>query len=182
MKTLKTAKECAYIAVFVAVLIAAQFMLSAVPGVEVVTVFFVAYVYVFGVWRGAVAAVAFSLLRQFVFGFFPTVLILYLLYYVLLAVVFGALGRKGVKGIKDWKTLFFVVPIACACTVAFTLLDNVITPLWLAASRQAAKAYFISSLSFMIPHVLCVGITVGLLFLPIAKVFLLVKGNLCKNK
>ena len=58
--TLRAAKECAYLAVFVALLIAAQFVFSFLPGVEIVTVLFVGYAFVFGVKRGMLAATAFS--------------------------------------------------------------------------------------------------------------------------
>ena len=77
-----------------AFVIGAQFALSVIPGVELVTVSFVAYAYVFGYRRGMVAATAFSLLRQLVFGIFPTVLLLYLIYYNALVCVFGLLGEK----------------------------------------------------------------------------------------
>ena len=71
-----TAKECALISVFVSLVIAAQIALSAIPGVEIVTVLFVVYSFSCGVKRGMLSATAFSILRQIVFGFFPTVLIL----------------------------------------------------------------------------------------------------------
>ena len=77
----RSAKECAYLAVFVALLIGGQLALSAVPGVEIVTVLLVAYAFVFGACRGMMVATAFSLLRQMVFPFSPTVLVLYLIYY-----------------------------------------------------------------------------------------------------
>ena len=93
-KTPHPAKECAYIAVFVALLIALQLALTAVPGVEAVTVLFVSYAYVFGWKRGMAAATAFSLLRQMVFGFYPVVLILYLLYYNGMAALFGTMGKR----------------------------------------------------------------------------------------
>ena len=80
-KMVRSAKECTLVAVFVALLIAAQLVLSAVPSVEVVTVLFAAFAFSFGTCRALTAATAFSLLRQLVFGFFPTVLILYLIYY-----------------------------------------------------------------------------------------------------
>ena len=67
-------KDCAYIAVFVALTIAAQLCLSFLPGVEVVTVLFITFSFVFGCRRGVAAATVFSLLRQLIFGFFPTVL------------------------------------------------------------------------------------------------------------
>ena len=53
-------KDCAYIAVFVALTIAAQLCLSFLPGVEVVTVLFVAFSFVFGCRKGIAAATAFA--------------------------------------------------------------------------------------------------------------------------
>ena len=161
-------KECAYIAVFVALTIAAQLCLSAVPGVEVVTVLFVAFAFVFGCRQGIIAATAFSLLRQLVFGFSPTVLILYLIYYNLLALLFGVLGRCIALKVK-WVPVLTV--IACVCTVGFTMLDNVITPLWLGYSGRVFKMYFWASFSFMLPQVICTAVSVGVLFFPLAKFF-----------
>lgn len=171
--TLKgTAREIAQIAVFVALVIASQFALSFVPGVEIVTLLFVAYAFTFGVRRGILAATAFSLLRQIVFGFFPTVLILYLVYYNLLTVSFALLGKK-VK--SPLKSLWWLVLVACLCTVVFTLLDDVITPLWYGFTKEAARAYFVSSLPVMFPQTICTAVTVGTLFFPLYKVFSLIK-------
>jgi energy-coupling factor transport system substrate-specific component/cob(I)alamin adenosyltransferase len=77
----------------VAILVAAQLCFSMLAGVEVVTVLFVAYAFVFGWKRGVIAAVSFSLLRQLVFGFFPQVLCLYLVYYPLLTLFSGCWGK-----------------------------------------------------------------------------------------
>lgn len=171
----RSAKECAYIAVFVALVIAAQLALSAVPGVEVVTVLFVTYAYTFGIKRGMAAATAFAVLRQLVFGFYPVVLVLYLVYYNALAAVFGKMGKLQ---FPPAKILPFAVAIACFCTVCFTLFDDILTPLWYGFSRRAAKAYFFSSLPFMIPQTVCAGISVGLLFLPLQKTFRLIQRSL----
>ena len=54
-----TAKELAQLAVFVALVIAAQFALSFIPGVEIVTLLFVVYAFTFGIYRGTLAATAF---------------------------------------------------------------------------------------------------------------------------
>ena len=86
-KTVISAKDCAYIAVFAALTIAAQLALSVLPGVEAVTVLFISFSFVFGIKRGVIAATAFTLLRQFVFGVFPVVLVLYLIYFNLLACI-----------------------------------------------------------------------------------------------
>lgn len=163
-----TAKECALLAVFVAVVIASQTVFSAIPGVEIVTVLFVTYSFSAGWKMGTLAATAFSLLRQIVFGFFPTVLILYLVYYNLLALCFGLLGRKIKKPIK---ALPLIVIIACFGTVLFSVIDNIITPLWYGYSERAARAYFFASLPFMLPQVICTAISVTCLFLPLWKVF-----------
>ena len=171
----RSAKECAYLAVFVALVIAAQVALSLVPGVEVVTVLFVSYAFSFGWKRGMVAATAFSLLRQVVFGVYPTVLALYLLYYNALTFVFGLLGRKTQA---TGKTLWKIVLLACFSTVCFTMIDNVLTPLWYGYSARATKLYFYASLPFMIPQVICTAITTLALFLPLKKVFSMVKKSL----
>ena len=91
-KVFATARYCAITALFVAITIAAQLALSAVPGVELVTVLFVSFCFASGVKQGMLAATAFSLLRQIIFGVFLNVLVLYLVYYNLLALCFWLLG------------------------------------------------------------------------------------------
>jgi len=175
-KLFGSAKECAFLAVFVALLIASQLAFSAIPGVELVSVLFIAYSFVFGAGRGVLAATAFSLLRCFLFGFFPTVLALYLLYYNLLVLLFGFLGKRPIR--TGWKQLLFLTPVACVCTAAFTGLDNLLTPLFYGYTAQAWKLYALASLYFMIPQVFCTAITVPLLFFPLKKTFLLAKRRL----
>ncbi|MBR2341004.1 MAG: hypothetical protein IKA72_01165 [Clostridia bacterium] len=165
-KRINTAKECAFLAVFVAVVIAVQIALAIVPAVELVTVLFVAYSFVMGWKRGMLAATAFSLLRQMIFGFFPNVLLLYLLYYNCLTLGFGLLGKKLQTTVK----LPLIVILSCVGTVLFTLTDNIITTVWYAYSAKAAKAYILASLSVMFPQVVCTAVSVSLLFLPLWKV------------
>ena len=171
----RSAKECAYLAVFVSLLIASQIALSFIPGVEIITVSFVAYSLAMGTRRSMLAATAFSLLRGFVFGFFPSVLLLYLIYFNLLALCFGLIGWKWQVGVK---TLPLLALIACLCTVCFTLIDCVLTPLWYAYSAEAANAYFLASLPFVLSQVICTAISVSLLLLPLNKAFSLVKKQL----
>ena len=161
-------KDCTYVAVFVALTIAAQLCLSFLPGVEVVTVLFVAFSFAFGCRMGLMAATVFSLLRQFLFGFFPTVLILYLIYYNLIALLFGFLGKW--KGLS-LKKIVALTALSCVCTVCFTLLDNIITPLWYGYSGKVFRLYFMASLSVMAPQVICTAISVGVLFFPLVKIF-----------
>ena len=135
-KQINTAKDCAFLATFVAVVIAIQLGLSFVPGVELVTVLFVCYSFAMGVKRGMLAATVFALLRQLVFGFYPVVLILYVVYFNFLTLCFGFLGKK-----ESDKFVFLILItfIACLFTVAFSMLDNVLTPLWYGYSKKAMR-------------------------------------------
>ena len=169
------AKDCAYIAVMVALLIAAQLALSTLPGVEVVTVLFLAFSFVFGVKRGMIAATAFSILRQIVFGVFPTVFVLYLIYFNLLACIFGAFGKKWKPTMKN---LVWITAIACLCTAGFTMLDNILTPLFYGYTPRAMEAYFYASIPFMISHLVCTAVSVGVLFLPLERIFRWIKTRL----
>ena len=168
------AKECAYIAVFVALVIAAQLALSALPGVEIVTVLFISYAYAFGCKRGMLSATAFTLLRQLLFGFFPSVLFLYFIYYNLLALVFGRLGKKYKKPTqKTW----LVLVLACAFTIGFTLLDCVISSLFYGFTFAGIKAYLFSSLPVCGIQTVCTGVTVGATFIPLTKTFNVIKKS-----
>lgn len=167
---MKTTKDLAIIGVYAALLVGGQFALSAISGVEIVTILFTAFCFYFGVWRGIAVGVTFSLLRTLVFGFFPNVLILYLVYYTLFAVVIGLIGKAMNRSI-DIKNLIIIVLSVLALTVIFTLLDNIITPLYYAYSEKMAKAYWVSSVATLIPQVICAGITVSLLFPPLVRIF-----------
>ena len=171
---IKTSKEIAVIALTVALLIAGQFVLSGVKGVEVVTVILLTFCYCFGAKMGMLTATAYSLLRCFFFGFFINVIILYLVYYNLFAIVIGLISGK----IKDKGKAFrlAVLTVAAAVlTACFSLIDSVITPLYYGYSHDAALLYFYACLPVMGAQVLCAVITVLALFIPLEKVFGTVK-------
>lgn len=176
-KILYSAKECAYVAVFTGLLIAVQLVLSALPGIELVTLLLVTFSFTMGVHRSIISATLFSLLRQFIFGFSPTVLILYLIFYNLLCLCFGLLGKRLKANIKG---LIIVVVATAIISTLFTLLDDIITPLYLGYSLKATKAYFFASLPVMAIQTACASISVFCLFLPLNKVFEKVKKTLVK--
>ncbi len=168
-------KEVAYIAVFVALLIVSQLVLSVASGVEIVTLLFVCFAFSFGIVRSVIAATAFSLLRLLIFGFAPTALIVYLVYYPLFCIPFALLGR--------WKKgLFILLPcavvLAVFCVPCFTLLDDWITPLYYGLSVEQTIAYFYYSLPVMLTQTVCAGITVAVGFIPITKAFKIIKNRL----
>ena len=113
----------AVVAVFSALLLGAQYALWFVKGVEVVTVLLLVFSYRFGVKCGVLSAVAFSLLRCLLFGFFPNVVLLYLIYYPLFAACFGILGNV-LRRRVDLKTQLLVTALAVLFTALFTLLDD----------------------------------------------------------
>lgn len=183
-RMVNTAKECAYLAVFTALVIATQLVFAAVPGVELVTVLFISYAFVFGWKRGMATATVFSLLRQFIFGVYPTVLILYIVYYNFLALLFGFLGvgfGKKMTMRMDKKTfgiLCLIVVISCIATMCFTMFDNILTSLWYGYSERAREAYFYASLPVMTSQTICSAVSVSVLFLPLRLAFLYVKKGL----
>ena len=162
------AKKITLSGVYVALLIASQWVFSFVAGVEIVTVLLLAFAYRPGIKTGLLTATAFSLLRCFLFGFVPQTVVLYLIYYNLFALFFGWLGTK--TGERYGAGMHFIlVFLACAFTACFTLLDDIITPLFLGFNLSAAKAYFIASLPVMLTQVICSAVTVGVLFFPVYK-------------
>ncbi len=167
---MKATKDIALVSVFTALLIGGQFILSGITGIEIVTVLLLSFSYYFGISRGLFVANAFSLLRCFIFGFFPTVIILYLVYYNLFVVVFGLLGMR-FKKYLNVKIHVLLVLIACIMTITFTGLDDIITPLYYGFSLDATKAYAVASLAAVIPQVICTIFTVTLLLPILIRVF-----------
>ena len=157
------------VAICVAMLIGGQLALSVISGVEIVTVMMLCLCFSYGIHTGVAVATVFSLLRCFVFGFQVNVIVLYLVYYNLFVLVFGGVGNV-FKREYSIKKHVIIVALALVMTTAFTLLDDVITPLIYSYNLNATKAYFIASLYTLIPHLVCSAVTVSLLFPALTKV------------
>ncbi len=171
---MKTAKEIAILGVLVALLIGGQFILSGISGIEIITVIFTSFCFYFGVWRGIIVATSFSLLRCFIFGFFPNVIVLYLIYYNLVAIVFGLLGKAFLKKL-DVKKVIIIVLIAVFLTVVFTLIDLLLMGIFYGFT--VLNAYFLSGIPTLITQIICVAVSVFLLFVPLLKVYKTIKIN-----
>ena len=157
------------VAMSVALLIAVQIALSAISGVELVTVILLCLSFCYGIKTGLAIATTFSLLRCFFFGFQIHIIVLYLIYYNLFALFFGWLGKR-LDGEITLVRLGIVVASAVVFTVLFTMLDNVITPLVFGFHENAARVYFLQSLTAMVPQTICAAVTVSLLFTPLVRV------------
>ena len=181
-----TTKGLASTAVVVALLIGVQFVFSFVPGIELVSLLLCVFCVAFGPVYGVIAAIAFALLRAFVFGFNPNVMILYVVYYPAFALATGFYGRllkrARYKGdVADESTesprkpakkgtialLIAVLTVLVALiTCTFTLLDDVITPFVMGFGRNSTAIYFYRSLPVMATQVACAATSVAVLFYP----------------
>ncbi len=171
-RAIKSAKEIAELAAFVAVIIAAQWVLSFLMGVEVVTLLIAVYSFSRGAKRGMVVVTIFSALQQVLFGIYIPSWIEYLLCFNGLALCFGGWGKKIRYPLRN---LWWLTIVACLFTMARILLDDVLSPLWFQMSREAAKGYFLSSLPVLGINTLCTAVTVGVLFIPLHNAFRLIK-------
>ena len=166
---MNSAKKIILPGVFTALLIGGQLALSGISGIEVVTVLLLTFVYKYGIVQGLLVANSFSLLRCFIFGFIPNVIVLYLIYYNIFVLVFGFLG-KVFRHEYSIKTHIIVLFISIIMTAMFTMVDNILTPLMYGFTANAAKAYFIASLYTVIPQITCTFLTVLIIFPGLLKV------------
>lgn len=171
---MKSTKFIVLVAMSVALLIAVQMALTMISGVELVTVILLCLCFCYGIRVGLAIATTFSLLRCFFFGFQINVIVLYLVYYNLFALFFGWLGKR-FDGETTWLRTGIVVVSAVAFTVLFTLLDDAITPLIYGFHPNAAKVYFLQSLTAMVPQVVCAAVSVSVLFIPLTRVIRKIK-------
>ena len=237
------ARMVAVCAVMTALLLAVQCALSFVAGVELVTAFLLVFCYVFGAKYGMVTATAFSLLRNFFFGFAPDVIVLYLIYFNAFALVFGAMGKRrghwaeyvcpalvlllaagalalAILGlpvsplmaarlevmlwalfavllalfvgsvvllflggrVRIGREAAVLASLAAFCTVCFTLLSDVITPLFYGWSMDVAIGYFYTGFFAMVPQTLCAAVSVTLLFYPLERAFFMVLPPVRKKR
>ena len=82
-------------------------------------------------------------------------------------------GRRAGQG----REAASLAALAALCTVCFTLLDDVLTPLFYGYSFDAAVAYFYAGFFAMLPQTICTVLSVLLLFYPLRKVFAQAAGG-----
>lgn len=79
------------------------------------------------------------------------------------------LQKRG-KDVANIPELLTVAGIAAVCTVCFTLLDDIICPLFYGWSSLTALTYFYASLMAMLPQTVCTIVSVNTLYLPLTAV------------
>ena len=160
-----SAREVAYVAVMTALLIAAQYALAAVAGIELVTALFLPFCTVFGVRRGCMVATCFSLLRCLLWGFAVNVIALYLIYYNLSPLVLGLWGGPP-RPLPPPRGLVSRPLAAAFMTVCFTLLDDLISPLILG---MRFAPYFYASLAVLAVQPAFAAASCAVLYLPLER-------------
>lgn len=112
------ARAVALVGIMAATLECGKLVLSFLPNIEVVTILCAIYGYVFGIY-GIVAAVVFVCIEPLIYGF-GSWLVIYIIYWPLVALVFMLLRKKGIGG--------RIIPTICAIclTVLFGVLSSII--------------------------------------------------------
>ena len=94
--------------------------------------------------------------------------------------VLSALGKKYPVCSKAAEAAFCAAA-AAVCTVLFTLLDDLLYPLFYGVSGEAAIAYFYASFTAMLPQTVCAVVSICVLFFPLMKFFSLAASR-CRRQ
>ena len=78
--------------------------------------------------------------------------------------------QKAGKEVANFLELLTASGIASVCTVCFTLLDDIICPLFFGWSQFTALAYFYASLMAMLPQTVCTIVSISTLYLPLTDI------------
>lgn len=167
---MKTARNIAICGAFCALLIAIQYALNAVKGIELVTVFFFTFCFCFGGLYGCAVAVCYTLIRTFLFGFFPNVFLLYIIYYPIFALASGLVGKLLKKSSPKGQLLGSIVAVAFL-VILFSAIDCLITPIVYTYTKGAWMAYVVQALPVCAIQCGCAIITTALLFFPLTRTF-----------
>jgi hypothetical protein len=155
-------KRITLTATLAASITAGKFALSWLPNIEIVTLLICLYAVVFGLRTAFPAVTVFCLVEGFLFGF-SVYLILYLVYWNMLA-LFAALLAAKTK-----KALFFTA-YAVLMTVFFGVLSTALETLFFSAA-SAAWRYFVLryfyGIPFFVTQIICNAVLFPAAFAPL---------------
>lgn len=108
---------------------------------------------------------------------------LWALFAVLLALFVGSVVLLFLGGrVRIGHEVAVLASLAAFCTVCFTLLSDVITPLFYGWSMDVAIGYFYTGFFAMVPQTLCAAVSVTLLFYPLERAFFMVLPPVRKKR
>lgn len=79
---------------------------------------------------------------------------------------YSLVRRRIFKSGKPLK-IFLYTAVAAVCTICFTLLDDIVSPLVIGMDRLTALTYFYGSFLAMLPQTICTVATVSTLYFPL---------------
>lgn len=170
-----SAKNAARIASLVGIMAAtvecAKLALSSIPNVEIITLLIAIYSYTFGT-LGVLSTLIFVMIEPLIWGFGGW-FVSYLIYWPLVAVVFTALGKRGIGG--------RIIPTVTA--VILTILFGVITSLVDVGLFSGSydnffyrfSIYYARGISFYITQTVTNAVIFPLLFLPLKNLLFNIK-------
>lgn len=171
--TKKAARAAALVGIMAASIECAKLALAAIPNVEVVTLLIAVYSYVFGAF-GVLASLIFVLIEPLIWGF-GTWFISYLIYWPLVALVFSALGARGVSG-RVIPTVFAVI-----LTILFGVISSFVDVGIFSGSFDNLfyrfSVYYLRGIGFYLAEIITNAVLFPLLFLPITRLLSKIKKD-----
>ena len=157
------AKKIALVGISAATIECAKLALAFLPNIEVVTLLCAIYGYVFG-WLGVLSAVVFVCIEPLIWGI-NTWVILYFIYWPLVAFVFMFFGKAGIK--NRW----ILTSVAVFLTVCFGILSSLIDIGLFSGYFDnffyRFSIYYLRGLPFYLAQIATNAVVFPLLFIPI---------------
>ncbi len=181
-RTVLTAQYVTQVAVMAGLITALKFALSFLPNVELITLLIAVFSTVWGLKYSLPATIVFCLVEMAIYGV-GSWLLLYIIYWPLLAVIFYyALRNK-----KTPVAMGISVGIGLILTALFGVLSACTDTLFVigAVSKDMLGTYFVSyylkGLWFDIVHVVSVVISLLVLYIPLVKVCERIKKSITRQ-
>lgn len=170
-----TIKNIVLVGILSATLTVAKLALFFVANVEIVTLLIMVYATVFGRKTALFSALVFSTVEVLLFGF-NTWVVLYFIYWPLLALVAGTILKK--------PRVWCAVLLAIVLTIVFDVLDSLITTIFAALggvpTYQLVRifvSYYIRGIWFYVVHLVSNAVVVGALYLKLVQTLQKVRPN-----
>lgn len=157
------AKKIAFVGISAATIECAKLALAFLPNVEVVTLLTALYGYTFG-WLGILAAVVFVCIEPLIWGV-NTWVILYFIYWPLVAFVFMLLGKAKVK--SRWVLTLTAVMLTVFFGLLSSLIDIGLFSGYFDNFFYRFSIYYLRGVPFYLTQIATNAVVFPLLFIPI---------------
>ena len=171
-----TAKTIALVGIAAATAECGKLALSFLPNVEVVTLLFALYGYVFGL-LGVASAVVFVAIEPLIYGFGPWI-ITYIIYWPLVATVFMLLGRAKLR--SRWLMTGVAVLLTLFFGVLSSLIDVAVLMGFTKSFWSNLALYYARGLVFYAVQIACNAVLFPILFEYLARKLAIIKRRMLR--